>query len=126
MAGLMGVPRVRQALIALRPADRGGFVAYARYCLRFQRDDLTAEVIVRHATLFAVLIFEVVCPHAERRRALLPLRLARFSRPSSLLGYVYRSGLSHRVGFYNTYIFSGFLVTTDNFWSSLLQRSVSL
>lgn len=45
MAGLMGVPRVRQALIALRPVDRERFGGYARYCLKFQRDDLTPEVM---------------------------------------------------------------------------------
>lgn len=44
MAGLMGVPRVRQALIALKPVDRERFGGYARYCLKFQREDLTAEV----------------------------------------------------------------------------------
>ncbi|CAN0456782.1 unnamed protein product [Ectocarpus sp. 12 AP-2014] len=45
MAGLMGVPRVRQALIALRPVDRERFAGYARYCLKFQRDDLTPEAL---------------------------------------------------------------------------------
>ena len=44
MAGLMGVPRVRQALIALKPVERERVGGYARYCLKFQRDDLTAEV----------------------------------------------------------------------------------
>ncbi|CAM9506706.1 unnamed protein product [Hapterophycus canaliculatus] len=43
MAGLLGVPRVRQALLALKPVDRERFGGYARYCLKFQRDDLTAE-----------------------------------------------------------------------------------
>ncbi|CAB1117666.1 unnamed protein product [Ectocarpus sp. CCAP 1310/34] len=45
MASLMGVPRVRQALIALRPVDRERFAGYARYCLKFQRDDLTPEAL---------------------------------------------------------------------------------
>lgn len=40
----MGVQRVRQALIALKPVDRERFGGYARYCLKFQREDLTAEV----------------------------------------------------------------------------------
>lgn len=58
MAGLMGVPRVRQALIALRPVDRERFAGYARYCLKFQRDDLTPEVMydvhVTYSTVVAV------------------------------------------------------------------------
>eukprot|EP00752_Nemacystus_decipiens_P002442 g2299.t1 len=45
MAGLMGVPRVRQAIIALKPVERERVVGYARYCLKFQRDDLTAEAL---------------------------------------------------------------------------------
>lgn len=42
----MGVPRVRQALLGLKPVDRERFGGYARYCLKFQRDDLTTEVFV--------------------------------------------------------------------------------
>ncbi|CAN0301974.1 unnamed protein product [Pylaiella littoralis] len=45
MAGLIGVPRVRQALLGLKPVDRERFGGYARYCLKFQRDDLTAEAL---------------------------------------------------------------------------------
>lgn len=40
----MGVTRVRQALIALKPVERERVGGYARYCLKFQRDDLAAEV----------------------------------------------------------------------------------
>ncbi|CAM9424683.1 unnamed protein product [Laminaria digitata] len=45
MADLMGVPRVRQALQGkqLSPKDRERLNSYARYCLKFQSKDLTAE-----------------------------------------------------------------------------------
>lgn len=54
MAGLIGVPRVKQALQGnqLSPKDRERLNSYARYCLKFQSKDLTEEVgIIVHSII---------------------------------------------------------------------------